>query len=235
MIRTDIGSASLYNMDCMELLHSLPDKSFDLAIVDPPYFNGPNKLGYYRKERVCALGVRSRVYKSIDTWDVPGQSYFDELKRVSRHQIVWGINNYEVYLGPGRIVWDKVNNTSSFSDCEIAYCSLFDSVKLFRYMWNGMMQGLSAEKGTVQQGNKKKNELRIHPTQKPVVLYEWLLVNYAKPSFKIIDTHLGSMSLVIACLKLGYEITGSEIDPEYFKLGIERVKRASAQGVLFDA
>ena len=155
--------------DCMEYLPQFPDKYFDIAVVDPPYFSGPEKRNYYGRT-VSPIGVQ-RHYKSSDEWSVPDNTYFDELARVSKEQIIWGCNYFNYPFGPGRIVWDKCNGDSSFSDCEIAYCSLHDSVRLFRYMWNGMFQGKSIEEGTIQQGNKQKNEKRIHPTQKPVNLY----------------------------------------------------------------
>ncbi|MCK5607487.1 site-specific DNA-methyltransferase [Candidatus Pacearchaeota archaeon] len=156
----------------MDYMATQPDKSFDLAIVDPPYFNGPNKLGYYG-ERVSSVGVCRPAYEKTKDWDIPGQEYFDELIRVSKHQIIWGINYYNIKnIGPGRIVWDKCNGASSFSDCEIAYTSCHDSVRMFAFMWNGMMQGRSIHDGRIQQGNKKLNEKRIHPTQKPIKLNE---------------------------------------------------------------
>lgn len=186
-----------YNLDCMEGMKIFPDKYFDLAIVDPPYFSGPERRGFYGR-KVSPIGV-SRLYEQMKHWDVPGNDYFQELFRVSKNQIIWGCNYFDYPFGAGRIVWDKCNGASDFSDCEIAYCSLHDSVRLFRYMWNGMFQGKSMTEGWIQQGNKSKNERRIHPTQKPVVLYEWILQKYAKPGFKILDTHVGSASSLIAC------------------------------------
>ena len=129
------------NCDCMEGMARYPDRYFDLAVVDPPYFSGPEKRKFYGR-KISPIGVQ-RHYEPSSEWEVPGKDYFDELMRVSRHQIIWGCNHFDYPFGPGRIVWDKCNGSSSFSDCEIAYCSLHDSVRLFRYMWNGMMQGLS--------------------------------------------------------------------------------------------
>lgn len=151
-----------YNLDCMEGMKSFPDKYFDLAIVDPPYFSGPERRGFYGR-KVSPIGV-SRLYEQMKHWDVPGNDYFQELFRVSKNQIIWGCNYFDYPFGAGRIVWDKCNGASDFSDCEIAYCSLHDSVRLFRYMWNGMFQGKSMTEGWIQQGNKSKNERRIHPT-----------------------------------------------------------------------
>lgn len=149
-----------YNMDCMDGMKAFPDQFFDIAVVDPPYFNGPNKRKYYGRSE-STTKIARRMYDVIDDWDVPGKEYFDELIRVSKHQIIWGCNYFDYRFGPGRIVWDKRNGKSSFSDCEIAFCSLHDSVRLFRYMWNGMMQGKGIDEGWIQRGNKALNEHRI--------------------------------------------------------------------------
>ena len=156
------------NEDCMDVMKRYPENYFDLAIVDPPYFSGPEKRKFYGR-KVSPIGV-SRLYGETSEWQIPNRDYFDELFRVSKNQIIWGVNYFDYSFGPGRIVWDKVNGKSSFSDCEIAYCSLHDSIRLFRYMWNGMMQGKSISEGHIQQGNKALNEVRIHPTQKPINL-----------------------------------------------------------------
>lgn len=206
----------VYNEDCIEVMKRYPDKHFDLAIVDPPYFSGPNKRQYYG-QRESNRGVRRNDYPITNDWNIPGEDYFKELMRVSKHQIVWGCNYFQWSFGSGRIIWDKVNGKSSFSDCEIAYCSMHKSVRLFRYMWNGMMQGKSVEEGHIMQGNKKLNEKRIHPTQKPVNLYKWTLQKYAKPGYKILDTHVGSGSLRIACFDLGFDFTGSELNKTHFE------------------
>lgn len=203
------------NMDCMDFLKRQPDKSFDLAIVDPPYFSGPERRGYYGK-RISSIGVK-RVYRKTDKWSVPEREYFEELQRVSRYYIVWGCNYYDFVFHPGRIVWDKCNSSSSLSDCEIAATNLIKSVRLFRYMWNGMCQGRSIAEGHLQQGNKALNEIRIHPTQKPVALYGWLLQSFAKKGWTILDTHLGSGSSRLAAFKLGFDFTGVEIDPYYYQ------------------
>ena len=131
-----LGNITLYNADCMNLLREFPDRSFDLAIVDPPYFDAPDKLGYYGTTK-SSIGVKRPAYEAKH-WTVPDKNYFMELRRVSKNQIIWGCNYFCYPFGPGRIVWDKVNGKSSFSDCEIAYCSLIDTVRLFAFMWNGM-------------------------------------------------------------------------------------------------
>lgn len=213
----------------MKYMADCSDKQFDLAICDPPYFSGPDRLGYYGAS-ISSSGVVRDGYEKTDDWDVPGQDYFDELLRISKHQIIWGINYYYIKnLGTGRIIWDKVNGDSSFSDCEIAYCSIHDSVRMFSYLWNGMMQGKNMYEGKIQRGNKKLNEKRIHPTQKPVVLYDWLFENYAKPGMKIIDTHLGSGSICISAHKFGVGLVGCEKTKEYVLAAQERYNIFSSQ------
>ena len=221
-----------YNMDCLEGMKQFPDKFFSLAIVDPPYFSGPERRGFYGR-KVSPIGVK-RIYEKMEHWEIPGAEYFNELFRVSQNQIVWGCNYFEYPFGSGRIVWDKCNGNSDFSDCEIAYCSLHDSIRIFRYMWNGMMQGKSISQGWIQQGNKRLNEKRIHPTQKPVALYEWLLSRYAKDGDIILDTHVGSASSLIACHNTNHKFVGFEIDEHYYKLSKERLDREMAQIRLFD-
>lgn len=216
-----------YHMDCMEGMKQFPDKYFDLAIVDPPYFSGPERRGYYGK-KISPIGVH-RIYQPNATWEVPGKEYFEELKRVSKNQIIWGCNYFDFHFPPGRIVWDKCNKSSSFSDCEIASCSLHDSVRLFRYMWNGMLQGKSIEEGHIMQGNKQLNEKRIHQTQKPVQLYDWLLMKYAKPGDIILDTHVGSASSLIACKKAGLKYVGFEIDADQYRRASERLEEFDRQ------
>jgi len=223
---------TITNEDNMELMARYEDNHFDLAIVDPPYFDGPNKLGYYGSN-VSGSGVVRKGYKEIGTWQLPEEKYFNELLRVSKNQIIWGINYYAKYTeSVGRIIWDKVNGSSSFSDCEIASCSIHDSVRMYSYMWNGFMQGSSAN-GKKMEGNKSLNEKRIHPTQKPIKLYEWLLMNYAKKDDKILDTHLGSGSIAIACHQLGFDLTACELDKEYFETAMKRIENHQAQIRMF--
>lgn len=216
--------SEVYNMDCMDYMKSIFYKFFDLAIVDPPYFDGPNKLGYYGKD-ISSFGIKRPGYKAKH-WRIPKIDYFNELFRVSKNQIIWGVNYYPYdCFSSGRIVWNKANGKNSFSDCEIAFCSLIDTVRMFTYMWNGMCQGKSIKEGHIQQGNKRKNEKRIHPTQKPIALYAWILSNYAKKGDKILDTHLGSGSSRIAAYKMGFDFYGTEIDKEYFDEQEKRFKR----------
>lgn len=218
--------------DCMEYLPKFTDNYFDIAVVDPPYFSGPEKRNYYGRT-VSPIGVQ-RHYNPSDEWSVPDKTYFDELARVSKHQIIWGCNYFDYPFGSGRIVWDKCNGDSSFSDCEIAYCSMHDSVRLFRYMWNGMMQGKSIEKGHIQQGNKKLNEKRIHPTQKPVNLYLWIAQKYIEKGWKVLDTHVGSASSLIAYEEYGLDYVGFEKDRYYYDLANKRLQEYKSQLTLFD-
>ena len=136
--------------------------------------------------------------------------------------------------GGGRIVWDKCNDGSDQSGAEIAYCSLNNRVDIVRFMWRGMFQGKSISEGTVQQGNKKLNEKRIHPCQKPVAVYEWILQNYAKPGDLILDTHVGSGSSLIACHRMGFEYVGFELDADYYRQSSERLESEKAQLSIFD-
>lgn len=232
MIQERYGTIKLINADCMEILKRLPSDSFDLAIVDPPYFSGPERRQYYGK-KTSATGVRRRLYPVTDKWEVPTAEYFDELRRVSRYYIVWGCNYFDYNFAHGRIVWDKCNQSSSYSDAEIAATNLFDSVRLFPYMWNGMLQGKSVTDGRTQQGNKALNEKRIHPTQKPVALYSWLLTRYAKDGWKILDTHMGSGSSAIACHNLGYEMLGIELNPHYYNAAKIRIIEHQRQLTMF--
>ena len=223
--------SEVYNEDCMEVIGRYPTGYFDLAVVDPPYFSGPERRGYYGS-KVSKIGVH-RDYPVSPVWEIPGRAYFDELRRVAKHYIVWVCNYFQYDFAPGRIVWDKCNGKNSFSDCELAATDLFDSVRLVRYMWNGMMQGKSIAEGHIQQGDKRKNEKRIHPTQKPVALYDWLFQRYASPGMRVLDTHLGSGSSRIAAYKAGLDFVGAEIDPTYYKAAEDRFAYYTAQTSLW--
>ena len=206
---------TLTNEDNMELMARYPDGYFELAIVDPPY------TGSFE---ITARGEKAKVKQyDLSTLNnsAPTSEYFLELLRVSKNQIIWGVNYYTHYFGAGRIVWDK-DNTGVYSDCELAYHSFSNVVRRFTWRWNGMLQQ-----------NMKNKEKRIHPTQKPVALYKWLLQNYAKEGDKILDTHLGSMSIAIACHDMGFELTGCELDPDYYEAGIKRVKNHISQLQIF--
>ena len=213
-----IGKANLMNCDCMEYLATLPDKAFELAIIDPPY--GINSTGN-NLQRLNGSGgkLKNRALNSCKkiTWDneIPTEKYFAEIFRVSQNQIIWGGNYFN--LAPTRcvIVWDKCQPWENFSQVELAWTSFASPAALFKF--------------------DNRTGGKIHPTQKPVELYEWLLTKYAKHGDRILDTHLGSMSSVIACEKLGFEITGCELDKEYFDAGCQRVIDSQRQKSLFEA
>lgn len=213
----------LLNIDCMEYMATLPDKAFDLAIVDPPYGIGESGSRNSSRSKMAI----AKDYKPFAGDDLlpPGPEYFVELQRVSVNQIIWGANHFMQNLGLGSscwIVWDKITGASDFADCELAYTSFKTAVRKFSFQWSGMLQG-----------DMKNKEYRIHPTQKPVKLYEWLLTNYAKPGQRILDTHLGSGSSAIAAHYFGVDFVGCELDPDYYKAAVERFNLSTAQETLF--
>jgi site-specific DNA-methyltransferase (adenine-specific) len=229
------------NEDNMELMARYPDKYFDLAIVDPPYAIGADKQSkkpiLVKQKNGTTLKVKNTNHYTQKNWDneIPTDEYFQELKRVSKNQIIWGANYFG--LVGGYLVWDKLNGECDQFDCEIAYNSFNNRTDLVYFMWQGMFQGIycgrDIRKALIQQGNKQLNEKRFHPTQKPVALYKWLLDKYAKQGDKILDTHIGSMSIAIACHDYGFELVGCELDEEYYKKGTERLKNHIAQQKLF--
>lgn len=220
MTQVIIGNTTIKNVDCMTYMRSLPDDHFDLAVCDPPYFDGPQKPGYYEGTKQRS---KAGAYKDIsDTWEIPGQEYMNELVRISKNQIIWGINYLNIKAAGGRVVWVKGNENSPFSMAEIAYQSFYNRVDIFKYLWSGFWREPGAEK-----------ETRIHPTQKPIKLYEWILSKYAKPGQRILDTHLGSGSSAIAANNLGFEFVGCELDKDYYEAACKRVFEYSRQERLF--
>lgn len=205
-----------YNIDCMEGMKQIPDKYFELAIVDPPYGIDVAKVG-----KVGGNNLSKAKNYGVKEWDkaIPEKDYFEELKRVSKNQIIWGGNYFIEHLKntPCFIVWDK-DNSGNFADCELAWASFTSAVRKFEFRWNGMLQE-----------NMKHKEHRQHPTQKPVALYKWLLNNYAKPGDKILDTHVGSASSLIACYDLGFEYLGFELDADYYKMATDRLNKHMSQ------
>ena len=211
---------NLTNEDNIELMARYPDNYFELAIVDPPYGIGGNKN-------------TTGNHKAIN-WDnnIPSQDYFDKLYRVSKNQIIWGANYFPNLTG-GMIVWNKLGKdigrrkqADTQSDCEIAYCSFGKKIKMFSYTQIGNVYGNDYLIDWEQN--------RIHPTQKPIQLYEWLLMNYAKEGDKILDTHLGSASIALACHNLGFDLVGCELDTEYYEAACKRLKRHQAQLTIFN-
>lgn len=225
--------------DCMDYLPQFPDKYFDIAVVDPEYgrkeHGGKDRSKYVKQKNGSKLFVPGGNYEKRD-WDneSAGKKYFDELIRVSKYQIIWGVNYFDYPLVGGRIIWDKCNDGSDQSDAEIAYCSLNNRVDMFRYMWRGMFQGKSIKEGSIQQGNKKLNEKRIHPTQKPVNLYRWIVQKYIEKGWKVLDTHVGSASSLIAYEESDIDYIGFEIDPYYYGLASKRLSDYRSQITLFD-
>lgn len=205
---------SIYNCDCMELLKQTPDNYYSLALVDPPY-----GLGTKTTDGGSKKNSQTKFMKDIrrSNWDnsIPNEEYFKELKRVSKEQIIWGGNYMAEHIGNTKciLIWDKMTYIPTMSQFEFAYCSMNKHPQLIKINSN--------------------DANRQHPTQKPVKLYEWLLMNYAKQGDKILDTHLGSGSIAIACNNLGFELTACELDKEYYDLSIKRIKTVTSQLRMF--
>ena len=209
-----------FNIDCMEYMKTLPDKAFELAVVDPPYGNGGGEFSSRNGTRFGGRFDRYDKDKKLrkkSNWDyVPGEDYFKELFRVSKNQIIWGGNYFS--LPPCRcfIIWEKTNIPENFSMamCEYAWCSFNDNAKIIELSSQGITN-------------------RFHPTQKPVALYEWIYSRYAKEGDKILDTHMGSGSSRIAAYNMGFDYVGCEIDKDYFEKEEERFREHSMQINLF--
>jgi len=208
----------LFNEDCLSAMKGMKDNEYDLAIVDPPY-----GIGINNQSQGKGGGVARKINYTKKDWDknAPKPEYFSELIRVSKNQIVWGANHFISRMpfdSSCWVVWDKDNGDTDFADCELAWTSFQTAVRRFKWTWAGM-----------RQQNMKDKEQRIHPTQKPVKLYEWLLTNYANEGDKILDTHLGSGSIAIACHNMGFDLTGYEIDKEYFDNAVKRLETHRSQ------
>lgn len=219
-----MSNIEYFNEDCMVGMARYPDKHFDLAIVDPPYGIGASEKNSADKKQSKNSATNS-IYYGNQKWDdnVPNKEYFEELIRVSKNQIIWGVNYYPYdFLAGGRIYWDKRVTMPTYSNGELAYCSLINSIKSVSITWHGMLQE-----------DMKNKEFRIHPTQKPVALYKWLLTNYAKEGDLILDTHVGSASSLIACHDLGFDAVGFELDPDYYQASLERLQKHQRQ-IRFD-
>jgi len=210
----------IYNQDCLEAMQEMKDNQFDLAIVDPPY-----GIGDFRNTKSL------KHHKKID-WNnnIPDSNYFKELKRISKNRIIFGVNYYGKHVNDvGRIVHDKTgggkrNAPKGLSDCDIASHSFGVNMKICHYTSISNVIGNKID---------WENQMRWHPCQKPISLYEWLLINYAKEGDTILDTHLGSGSIAIACHNLGFDLTGYEIDKEYFEAAKKRIEQHKQQTRLF--
>ena len=228
------------NEDNMELMKRYPNNYFDLAIVDLEYCIGASKPSIKPnialQKNGTKLNIKQPNYTQKD-WDLKlsSQEYLNELFRVSKEQVIFGGNYYG--LSGGYLVWNKLNGESDQFGCEMAWLSFTKRTDIVNFMWAGMFQGIycgiDIRKALIQQGNKKLNEKRLHPTQKPVALYKWLLDKYAKQGDKILDTHLGSGSIAIACHDYKFELTACELDKEYFDKAIQRIKNHVGQQKLF--
>jgi len=210
--------------DCMKAMARMQDNQYDLAVVDPPYGIGSISTG---------LNTVSKVYKKGFKWNdfIPTENYFNELYRISKNQIIWGCNYYGTNIKHvGRIVHDKGRDHVSrdwackFSDCDLASQSFNNRIEKFKYQWAGNLQN-----GKINWGNTGLDR-RIHPTQKPIALYQWLLATYAKEGDKILDTHGGSMSIALACWDLKFDLDLWELDEDYYKAGKERFENYTMQG-----
>ena len=220
--------SGFYNMRCEDAMREFPDKFFDLSIVDVPYGIGEDgrksqsrMVGSDKWKNPCNT---KHVSKSWDD-NSPDQSYFSELFRVSKHQIIWGANHFISKIPIDSscwVVWKKngQNENSDFADCELAWTNFKTAVRFFDFAWTGF-------------GARNAKEERIHPTQKPIALYTWLLQNYAKRGDKILDTHVGSASSLIACHRMGFDFWGFELDADYYKAASERLAKEQAQQTLF--
>ena len=210
-------------IDNMDLMAGYPDKYFDLAIVDPPY--GINEDG--GKNHTRGKLAKAKNYKPYSSGDknAPNDEYFKELLRISKNQIIWGANHFISKIPHDSscwVVWDKDNGGSDFADCELAWTSFKTSVRIFKWRWSGMLQE-----------NMKNKQKRIHPNEKPIQLYKWILSKYAKEGDKILDTHGGSMSIAIACANMGFDLTLAELDQGYFDAGVKRLETHIRQLQLF--
>ena len=213
----------LIHGDCMDYMATLEDNAFELAIVDPPYGIGVDSQRINSDRATAKWRSPAKYeYKGFDDSTPPTKAYFAELERVSKNQIIWGANYFTSMLPPskGWIVWDKQADIKEhLSMCELAYSSFDKKCNKFEFLWAGF--------------KKAEQEKRIHPTQKPVKLYEWLLANYAKEGDRILDTHLGSGSSAIAAHYAGHDFVGIELDEDYYKAACERFESETAQESLF--
>ena len=212
---------NISNEDNMELMSRYKDNYFDLAIVDPPYGINADKKNSVKKLQSKKSAGLSKDY-GTQKWDshIPNDEYFAELKRVSKKQIIWGANFFN--LQGGMLYWHKRVTMPTYSQGELAWLSWLNKIDFVDIAWHGMIQH-----------DMKNKEVRIHPTQKPVKLYEWLLMNYAKKGDKILDTHLGSGSIAIACHNLGFDLTACELDKEYYETAMKRIEQHKQQVRMF--
>ena len=231
----------VYNEDCMTGMKRYEDKYFDVAICDIPYGIDVGNMAFLKETKTTVKQKngtklnpnRTKEVHEKKDWDkeTPSQEYFDELVRISKHQIIFGVEYVDWKgLGSGRIKWIKHENKGlSFKTYELAYCSAIDYTEEFFLLWSGMMQAKSLKEPTTQQANKKFNEKRIHPCHKPVLLYDWIISRFGFEGCKIIDTHVGGGSIRISADKLNCSLVGFEIDKKYFDKQENRYKKYKSQ------
>jgi len=216
------ATINLQHGDCMDALRGFNTDSFDLAIVDPPYGIGQLSVNENRDPNSKYRRSMSKMVDSAKSWNSnkPTDEYFEELIRVSKNQIIWGANNFTLPETEYFCVWDKQQTVPNFASAEYAWVSMNwkKPAKVFRYQIH-KCRGVDGEK--------------IHPTQKPVALYKWLLSNYAKEGDTILDTHLGSGSIAIACWDMKFDLTGYELDEDYYNAACSRLEKHQSQGQLF--
>ena len=248
MSKIRVGNITCYNADYRDILPLYSDKHFSLAIPDPNYGIGAAKMAYTREtSRPCKqkngtkLIVPKKAYMQKD-WDdeAPDYSFFEDIIRISQHQIIWGIDffDWQDKVGNGRIKWNKgFAEGMSFKPFERAYCSLIEDEYEVDVLWAGFQQAKSLREPMVSQGNKRKNEKRIHPTQKPTLLYKRLLLDFLPNGGTVIDTHGGSFSSAVACLDLGIDLVIIEKDKDHFNDGLARLRehyKAKKQMIQFE-
>jgi site-specific DNA-methyltransferase (adenine-specific) len=230
-------SLNITNEDNMELMARYPDNYFDLAIVDPPYGIGASKQSQSSskiKGRKNSIVKRSTLNSKNWDNDIPTKDYFNELFRVSKAQIIWGGNYFPLPLINSWIVWNKLQVLETRSDGEMAWTSFKRPLKIVPLLQDGFKRGQNVGYNQPVIYNEPfSGKQTIHPTQKPVALYKWLLSNYAKEGDKILDTHLGSGSIAIACHDYGFDLTACELDAEYYQKAMQRINNHLAQQKLF--
>ena len=216
-----IGNHILFCGDYRELINSLTDKSIDYLFTDPPYFDRAGKLHFYHSSSYSSRGVKNTQYKPFEKWEVPNNEYYKKVLRKTKEQIIFGINYFSDFknVPAGRIVWDKKKCTNlGFSDGEIALCSVINTVKFYRFRWDGMIQEHMDDK-----------EIKYHPTQKPVKLISQIMKDFVKTKSLILDTHMGSGSFGIAAERNDCKYIGCEIDPHYYDIACMRLKEEIKQ------
>ena len=213
-----MSEVTLYLGDCLDVMKGMPDKSVDAVITDPPY-----GLGECRQKVLSRRKLAAPIDYGDFDWDsTPAtDEQIAEIFRVSKHQVIFGGNYFNLPPSPSWIVWDKLNGRNDFADCELAWTSHKKAVRKFAYLWNGMI--------------KQRPERRYHPTQKPLSLMRWVIENYTEPGDTVLDPFMGSGTTGVACVQAGRNFIGVEIDPGYYAIAEKRIRQAQQQPTLWDA